>query len=188
MIMPFNFKKMTIPDVVLVEPQIFSDKRGVFLEICKKSEFERFGLDKPFTQVNHSRSQKNVLRGLHYQSAPHAQAKLVHVVSGEIFDVGVDLRRDSPTYGKWVGQVLSSQNRKMLYIPEGFAHGFCVMSDIAEVIYHCTAEYSQAHDRGIIYSDKQLDIKWPIDNPVLSDKDMSLPSLEDSIHDFKVIK
>ncbi|MBU1044320.1 MAG: dTDP-4-dehydrorhamnose 3,5-epimerase [Candidatus Omnitrophica bacterium] len=182
--MPFNFKKTEIPEIILIEPQIFSDKRGVFLEICKHSEFKRYGLEKPFCQVNHSRSIKNVLRGLHYQLAPQAQAKLVHVVSGEIFDVGVDLRRHSATYGHWVGEILSSQNRKMLYIPEGFAHGFCVISDIAEVIYHCTAEYSQEHDRGIIWSDKMLDIQWPIKNPILSDKDLILPTLAQSEHNL----
>ncbi|MFH1061569.1 MAG: dTDP-4-dehydrorhamnose 3,5-epimerase [Candidatus Omnitrophota bacterium] len=182
--MPFNFKKMDIADIILIEPQIFSDNRGFFLEICKQSEFKRYGLDKPFCQVNHSRSNKHVLRGLHYQLAPRAQAKLVHVVSGEIFDVGVDLRKHSATYGQWVGEILSSQNRRMLYIPEGFAHGFCVLSDIAEVIYHCTAEYSFSHEKGIIWSDKQLNIQWPINQPVLSSKDLLLPTLENSEHNF----
>jgi len=182
--MPFNFKKTSIADVILIEPKIFTDKRGVFLEICKQSEFKRYGLEKPFCQVNHSRSIKNVLRGLHYQLAPRAQSKLVHVISGEIFDVGVDLRKNSATYGQWVGEILSSQNRKMLYIPEGFAHGFCALSDIAEVIYHCTAEYSTEHDRGILWSDQKLNIQWPIKNPVLSDKDIGLPTLEKAEHNF----
>lgn len=186
--MPFNFKKTEIPEVVLVEPEIYTDERGFFLEVFKQSEFERFGIDKKFVQVNNSKSQKHVLRGLHFQIPPKAQAKLVHVVVGEIFDVAVDLRSSSKTYGKWVGEILSSKNRKMLYIPEGFAHGFCVLSDHAEVIYQCSCEYSKEHDRGILWSDKQINIKWPIDNPVLSKKDETLPTFEQSDHNFEVLK
>jgi dTDP-4-dehydrorhamnose 3,5-epimerase len=182
--MPFRFKKTDIADVILIEPQIFSDDRGFFLEITKSSEFQRWGINKPFVQVNHSRSKKNVLRGLHYQLAPKTQAKLVHVVMGQIYDVAVDLRKNSPTYGKWVAETLSGENKNMLYIPEGFAHGFCVLSDVAEVIYHCTGEYSKEHDKGILWSDPKINIKWPIHNPILSEKDQQLPTLEESNNNF----
>ena len=176
--MAFYFKKLGIPDVILVETNIFVDRRGAFMEVFKASEFKKHGINKPFLQVNHSRSVKNVLRGLHYQTGSKAQAKFVQVIVGEIFDVAVDLRKSSPYYGKWVGAVLSNKNRRMFYIPEGFAHGFCVLSDTAEVIYQCSCEYSKEHEQGISWSDPKVNINWPIKTPILSEKDANLPNLE----------
>jgi len=178
--MPFRFQRLDIPDVVLIEPTIFEDERGFFMESYKYSEFANFGIKEKFVQDNHSKSIKGVLRGLHYQKHPKAQAKLVRVIRGKIFDVAVDIRRNSPTYGKWVGIVLSEENKKMLYIPVGFAHGFCVLSDEAEVLYKTTEEYAPEYDRGIIWNDPDIDIKWPIDNPILSSKDAALPRLKDA--------
>ena len=182
--MPFEFFRTEIPEVVLIKPKVFGDDRGAFLEHWKESDFAAFGIKKPFKQVNHSVSTKNVLRGLHYQLADKAQAKLVYVIVGQIFDVGVDIRKGSPTYGKWVGRMLSAEDKNMLYIPEGFAHGFCVMSDTADVIYQCTGEYSQSHDRGILWSDNTINISWPVEEPVLSGKDKNLPFLEQAENDF----
>lgn len=177
--MAFNFKKLDIPEMILITPDVFADERGEFIELFKVSAFGRYGLNKPFVQVNHSSSKKHVLRGLHFQSSPKAQAKLVNVIAGEIFDVAVDLRKGSANYGTWVGEVLSSENRKMLYIPEGFAHGFCVLSDKADVVYQCSDEYSPEHDKGILWCDPHINIKWPIKTPILSEKDANLPNLED---------
>ena len=176
--MAFNFKKLDIPEVFLVTPDVFTDERGKFMELFKLSAFGECGIERPFVQVNHSTSPKNVLRGLHFQNSPKSQAKLVNVIAGKIFDVAVDLRKGSAYYGKWVGEVLSSENRRMLYIPEGFAHGFCVLSDIAEVVYQCSNEYSKEHDRGISWSDPAININWPIKTPILSEKDANLPNLE----------
>ncbi len=140
--MSFNFKKLAIPDIILIEPKIYDDERGHFAEIYKFSDFKQFGIDKQFVQVNHSLSRKNILRGLHYQLNPMAQGKFVRAVMGEIFDVVVDIRKGSPWFGKWVSIILSSENQKMLYVPEGFAHGFSVLSNTTEVIYYCTNEYA----------------------------------------------
>ena len=175
--MPFEFERLGIHDVVLIKPRVFSDARGQFLETYKQSEFGRFGIRGPFTQGNHSISGRDVLRGLHYQADPKAQAKLVRVVVGEIFDVAVDIRENSPTYGQWVAATLSAVNRAMLYIPIGFAHGFCVLSKVAEVLYMASEEYSPSHERGIIWNDPKLSIDWPIDSPILSAKDAALPGL-----------
>ncbi|MCG2710831.1 MAG: dTDP-4-dehydrorhamnose 3,5-epimerase [Candidatus Omnitrophica bacterium] len=176
--MAFNFKKLDIPEVVLVTPDVFNDERGKFMELFKISAFRQCGIEKPFVQVNHSTSARNVLRGLHFQNSPKAQAKLVNVIRGEIFDVAVDLRRESAYYGKWIGAVLSSENRAMLYIPEGFAHGFCVLSEKSEVVYQCSNEYSKEHERGILWSDPRININWPVKTPILSEKDADLPTLE----------
>lgn len=175
--MAFSFKRMDIPEVVLVEPVTYDDKRGSFAETYKLSDFSQFGIDKQFVQVNHSGSKKNVLRGLHYQLNPMSQGKLVQTVVGKIFDVAVDIRKNSPYYKKWVSANLSSENKRMLYIPEGFAHGFCVLSDNAEVIYYCTREYSPEFDSGIIWNDSSVNIEWPIKNPILSEKDSQLSML-----------
>jgi dTDP-4-dehydrorhamnose 3,5-epimerase len=175
--MPFRFERLAILDVVLVTPRVFSDERGQFLEAYKQSEFAQFGIPVSFAQANHSISKSGVLRGLHYQVAPKAQAKLVRVVAGEIFDVAVDIRENSPTYGQWVSVKLSAGNRAMLYVPAGFAHGFCVLSELAEVLYMASDEYSPNHERGIIWSDPTLSIDWPIDHPLLSEKDKSWPTL-----------
>ena len=175
--MPFEFKKLEIPDVVLIHPRVFSDARGYFLETYKHSDFSKAGIKEYFVQDNHSKSDKGVLRGLHYQKEPNAQGKLVYCIKGEIFDVAVDIRKGSPTCGKWVGAVLSEANKHMLYIPVGFAHGFCVISDVAEVIYKCTNEYSPEDDRGIIWNDPEINIQWPISDPIVSEKDRKLPAL-----------
>lgn len=169
--MPFVFKKLSIPDVVLIEPKVFGDERGFFMETYKESEFFKFGIKKRFIQENHSKSKKGVLRGLHYQAFPKAQAKIIRCIAGEIFDVAVDIRKKSPTYKKWVAEVLSAENKKQLYIPEGFAHGFCVLSREAEIVYKCNREYSPENERGIIWNDSSIKIKWPIKKPVLSEKD-----------------
>jgi dTDP-4-dehydrorhamnose 3,5-epimerase len=182
--MPFSFKILKIPDVVLVEPQLFYDKRGYFHENFKESEFLAHGIDTKFVQDNFSHSIHGVLRGLHYQKTPKSQSKLVTALRGEIFDVAVDIRQNSPTYGKWVGEILSEKNHKLLYIPEGFAHGFCVISETADVLYKVNNEYSPENERGIIWNDSDIDITWPIDKPILHEKDSILPELKDVDNNF----
>jgi len=162
-----------IPDVLLIEPRVFADERGFFFESFNEKVFrERTGVDVHFFQDNHSQSRRNVLRGLHYQVPPLAQGKLVRVVRGEVFDVAVDLRPDSPTRGRWVGRMLSEDNKAQLWIPPGFAHGFMVTSDLADVLYKATAPYSQEHERCIIWNDELLAIDWPGGAPILSKKDL----------------
>lgn len=175
--MPFKFKKLSIPDVILIEPHVFEDQRGFFLENFKESDFKENGIDTNFIQDNYSYSLKKVLRGLHFQKLPKAQAKLVTTLKGEIFDVAVDLRKNSTTYGKWVAEILSEENHLSLYIPQGFAHGFCVLSNGANVLYKTTQEYSSEHEGGIIWNDPDLNISWPVDDPILSKKDQTLPFL-----------
>jgi len=183
--MPFNFKRLNIPDVILVEPQAFPDERGFFLESFKESTFKDNGINTRFVQDNSSHSIKGVLRGLHYQKNPKAQAKLVTAITGEIFDVSVDIRKGSPTYGKWVGETLSEQNHKSLYVPEGFAHGFLCISDKADVFYKVNHEYSAENDRGILWNDPSVGVKWPIDNPIISKKDHEQPLLEKADNNFE---
>ncbi|MGC9019580.1 MAG: dTDP-4-dehydrorhamnose 3,5-epimerase, partial [Candidatus Bipolaricaulaceae bacterium] len=166
------------------EPAVFSDERGFFMETYKYSEFAAFGIRERFVQDNHSRSAKGVLRGLHYQNPPKAQGKLVRVIVGEIFDVAVDIRKGSPTYGKWVGVRLSAENKRILYIPPGFAHGFCVLSDMAEVVYKVTEEYSPVHEAGIIWNDPEIGIEWPVERPIISPKDAKWPPLREAVNDF----
>mgnify|MGYP001448166777 FL=1 len=182
--MPFTFKRLSIPDVILVEPQSFSDDRGFFFESFKESDFFSNGIDKKFVQDNFSHSVNGVIRGLHFQKAPKAQAKLVTVLKGKIFDVAVDIRKNSPTYGKWVSEILSDNTHNLLYVPEGFAHGFCVISDEADVLYKVSNEYSQEHERSIIWNDPKLDIQWPIKKPIISNKDNKLSLLENLDNDF----
>ena len=182
--MPFTFKRLSIPDVILVEPQSFSDDRGFFFESFKESDFFLNGIDKKFVQDNFSHSVNGVIRGLHFQNAPKAQAKLVTVLKGKIFDVAVDIRKNSPTYGKWVSEILSGDTHNLLYVPEGFAHGFCVISDEADVLYKVSNEYSQEHERSIIWNDPKLDIQWPIKKPIISNKDNKLSLLENLDNDF----
>ena len=178
--MPFEFKRLEIEDVVLVIPKVFADERGFFMEGYKKSEFVANGIDVEFNQDNHSRSTKGVLRGLHYQAAPKGQAKLVRCVRGEIFDVAVDIRKNSPTFGKWVGEKLTEENKRMLYIPEGFAHGFAVLSDTAELLYKASNEFSKEHDRGVLWNDPEIGVEWGIDfEPILSEKDKVQPKLRE---------
>ena len=183
--MPFKFEKLSIPDVILITPEYFEDERGLFMEVYKKSEFEKFGIKWDFVQDNFSMSRKGVLRGLHYQKNPKAQAKLVRCVKGEIFNVAVDIRKGSPYYVKWVGEYLSRKNKRMMYLPVGFAHGFLVISDKTEVIYRITQEYSPEHKSGIIWNDPIIGIEWPIkETPILSKKDSSLPSLRQADNNF----
>ncbi len=175
--MPFKFEKLEIEGVVLVKPIVLGDDRGFFMETYKKPDFDGAGIDDIFVQDNHSRSTRGILRGLHYQKPPFAQAKLVRSIRGEIFDVAVDIRRDSPTYGKWTSVTLSEENKNMLYVPEGFAHGFLVLSEVAEVTYKTTNVYSPESEAGIIWNDEELKIAWPIESPILSDRDMTWPTL-----------
>ena len=182
--MPFNFKKLEIPDLILVSPKSFEDERGFFLENYKESEFNSNGIHSKFVQDNFSHSVKGVLRGLHYQKNPKAQAKLVTVFRGKIFDVAVDIRKDSPTCGKWVGEILSENNHKLLYVPIGFAHGFCVLSKEADVLYKVNNEYSPENERGIIWNDPDVGITWTIDKPLLHEKDQQLPLLKDADNNF----
>jgi len=182
--MTFRFEKLAIPDVVLIEAEVFPDERGFFMESYKYSEFTAFGIKDHFVQDNHSRSKKGVLRGLHYQNPPKAQGKLVRVAVGEIFDVAVDMRKNSPSYGRWVGETLSADNKQMLYIPLGFAHGFCVLSEVAEVLYKTTEEYGPEYDAGIRWNDPEIGIQWPIKQPILSEKDAALPTLREAENGF----
>ncbi len=186
--MPFRFTPLVIPDVILIEPMVFEDARGCFAEIYKRSEFVSAGIAEAFVQDNYSHSRRGVLRGLHYQTAPKAQGKLVSAIAGEIFDVATDIRRGSPTRGRWVGVTLSAENRKMLYVPEGFAHGFCVLSDHADVVYKVTAEYAPDLERGIVWNDPDLSIAWPVSAPLLSPKDSDLPLFRDTETDFAHIR
>ena len=163
---------LSIPDVLLIEPQVFVDDRGFFFESFNQNKFEEAIKQKiNFVQDNHSKSVKGVLRGLHYQLTPKAQGKLVRVIQGEVFDVAVDLRQSSPTFGKWVGEILSSDNKKQLWIPEGFAHGFLTLSDTAEFLYKTTDFYSKDHEEVIQWNDKTLGIDWPKNKVSLSSKD-----------------
>lgn len=179
--MPFEFKRLDIPDVILIKPKVFNDGRGFFMETYKKPDFERAGIKWEFVQDNHSKSKYGVLRGLHFQREPYAQAKIVRCIRGVIYDVAVDLRKDSPTFGKWVGIVLSEHNKWQLYIPRGFAHGFVVLSDVAEVVYKVDNVYAPDYEGGIIWNDQDIGIDWPIDNPILSEKDKNWPTLRKAI-------
>ncbi len=182
--MPFRFKRLGIPDLILIEPQVFTDERGFFMESYKHSDFKKMGIEELFLQDNHSYSKRGVIRGLHYQNPPKSQGKLVRVIAGEIFDVAVDIRKGSPTYGKWEAVILSSDNKKMLYIPAGFAHGFCTLSEFAEVIYKCTTEYAPEYEAGIAWNDPDINIDWPIKDPILSKKDSLLPPLKNADNRF----
>ena len=178
--MPFNFIKQEIEDVVLIEPKIFEDNRGFFMESYKKSEFYANGIDVEFNQDNHSRSSKGVLRGLHYQASPYGQAKIVRCTRGKIYDVAVDIRPNSKTFGKYVKVELSEENKFMLYIPIGFAHGFVALSEKVELIYKASGEYNPNADRGILWSDNDINIDWGIDfDPIISEKDKFQPLLKD---------
>lgn len=178
--MPFTFTRLEIPEVVLIELKVFEDGRGFFMETYKMPDFAAAGIKENFVQENQSRSAKGVLRGLHYQNPPFAQGKLVRVVKGKIFDVAVDIRKGSPTWARWVGVILSEKNKHILYVPEGFAHGFCVLSKTAEVIYKTTDVYSPESEAGIIWNDRDLNIKWPVKEPILSEKDKKLPALKNA--------
>jgi dTDP-4-dehydrorhamnose 3,5-epimerase len=178
--MPFKFERLAIPEIIIITPEVFPDNRGFFMETYKYSDFAAFGIKERFIQDNYSCSIKGVLRGLHYQRYPKAQGKLVQVIRGVIFDVAVDIRKGSPTYGKWVGLTLSAENKQMLYIPPDFAHGFCTLSEKADVIYKVTEEYAPGHDTGIIWNDPEIGIHWPIEQPIISVRDAMFPSLKEA--------
>lgn len=165
-----------LPGVLLVEPRVHRDPRGFFLETYHRAKYAEQGLDAPFVQDNHSRSAANVLRGLHAQ-ARHPQGKLVRAVEGSIFDVAVDVRRGSPTFGHWVGFELSADNFRQLYVPPGFAHGFCVLSDGAQVEYKCTDFYAPGDELTVLWRDPEIAVDWPVAEPILSDKDRDAPTL-----------
>ncbi|HEX4500179.1 MAG TPA: dTDP-4-dehydrorhamnose 3,5-epimerase [Scandinavium sp.] len=172
-----NVIKTDIPDVLIFEPKVFGDARGFFFESFSQKIFEEaVGRKVEFVQDNHSKSAKGVLRGLHYQLEPHAQGKLVRCIAGEVFDVAVDIRQSSPTFGQWTGVILSAENKRQLWIPEGFAHGFMVLSESAEFVYKTTNYYSPEHDRGILWSDQRIGIEWPLNIELnLSQKDQAQP-------------
>ncbi len=168
----------TLPEVLLFEPTVFGDSRGFFLESYRKQLFREMGLEVEFVQDNHSRSKQGVLRGLHYQLV-QPQGKLVRVATGAVFDVAVDIRRNSPTFGHWYGAVLTDENHRMLYVPPNFAHGFCVLSESADFLYKCTDYYHAPSDRGILWNDPDIAIEWPIvSQPLLSEKDTRHPHLK----------
>lgn len=178
--MPFEFERQSISDVILIKPRVFGDSRGFFMETYKKSDFVEAGIKDDFNQDNHSKSSKGVLRGLHYQAAPYGQAKIVRCGRGRIYDVAVDIRPNSPTFGKYVKVELSEENKQMLYIPVGFAHGFVVLSEEAELLYKASGEYNPRADRGVLWSDPDINIDWNLDSePLLSEKDKVQPRLKD---------
>ncbi|MDD9209933.1 dTDP-4-dehydrorhamnose 3,5-epimerase [Aeromonas dhakensis] len=181
-----NVIKTSIPDVLIFEPRVFGDDRGFFFESFNQRIFEEaVGRAIEFVQDNHSRSSQGVLRGLHYQLAPHAQGKLVRCVVGEVFDVAVDIRKGSPTFGQWVGVNLSAQNKRQLWIPEGFAHGFYTLTENAEFLYKTTEYYFPENERSLMWNDSDIEIVWPIEGkPLLSKKDLSAQCLKDIIREW----
>ncbi|GLI09891.1 dTDP-4-dehydrorhamnose 3,5-epimerase [Paenibacillus tyrfis] len=181
-----NIIPTKLEGVVIVEPAVFGDNRGFFMESYNGEKFKKFGIDHQFVQDNHSLSvESGVLRGLHYQLNPKAQTKLVRVAAGAIYDVAVDIRKDSPTFGQWVGVILSAANKRQLLVPKGFAHGFCTLVPNTEVLYKVDELYSPEHDRGIAWNDPALGIDWPTANPILSDKDGKHPVLNDAEINFE---
>ena len=176
-----NIIKTEIPEVLIFEPKVFGDERGFFFESFNHQQFEvAIGHQVTFVQDNHSKSSKGVLRGLHYQLPPHAQGKLVRCVAGEVFDVAVDIRKSSPTFGQWVGVHLSADNKRQLWIPEGFAHGFITLSETAEFLYKTTNYYSPSHERSIIWNDQEIMADWGRIKPILSEKDKMAVNLSSS--------
>jgi dTDP-4-dehydrorhamnose 3,5-epimerase len=182
--MPFEFKSLGIQGVILVTPSVFSDERGAFVETFKATDFAAAGIDATWKQLNCSISQKHVLRGMHFQLQPRAQGKLISVVHGHIFDVVIDIRKSSETFGKWTSIELDSESRQMLWVPPGFAHGFCTLSDTVEVMYACTDEYAPESERGILWNDPAIGITWPTDTPILSPKDETYPLLANAEINF----
>lgn len=177
-----DFIPTAIPDVIRIEPKVFGDERGFFMETWQRHKFAEAGIDVDFVQDNHSRSVKGTLRGLHYQIR-HPQGKLVRVTQGEVFDVAVDLRRSSPTFGLWIGSYLSAKNKRMLWIPPGFAHGFYVTGESAEFQYKCTDYFAAEYERCIFWNDPEIGVKWPLDRgvkPLISKKDRAGVSLADA--------
>ena len=175
-----EFQKTTLKDAYLIKPQVLQDERGFFIETYSEKQFKEAGIDADFVQDNHSQSvTKGTLRGLHFQSGEDAQAKLVRVTKGAVYDVIVDLRKNSPTFGKWEGFELTDNNFYLLYVPRGFAHGFCTLADYTEFQYKCDNFYAPESEGGLIWNDPDLKIYWPIENPILSDKDKKLPFFKD---------
>ncbi|WP_435196325.1 dTDP-4-dehydrorhamnose 3,5-epimerase [Natronomonas sp. EA1] len=183
--MPFSFEESQIDGVTLIQSEVFEDDRGYLLETFDKEVFEDAGLDTDFILEFYSRSEKGVLRGLHQQADPYQQAKIVRCIRGRIFDVAVDVRKGSETYGQSVSFVLSDENKNAVYIPRGFLHGFLTLSDAAIVHYKADNEYAPQHERGIRWDDPQLDIQWPHDDPIVSEKDESWPVLSKSVYNNK---
>lgn len=178
-----NVIKGKLDGVLIIEPKVFGDNRGFFMESYNAAKFAEIGINLNFVQDNHSRSAKGVVRGLHYQINP-GQDKLVRVIKGEVFDVVVDVRRNSPTFGQWESFIISEENKKEVFVPKGFAHGFCVLSDIADFAYKCSEYYAPDDERGILWNDPDVGVKWPVEKPVLSDRDLQLPLLNDTNPDF----
>jgi dTDP-4-dehydrorhamnose 3,5-epimerase len=181
--MAVKYTKTSLPGVLIIEPVVFKDDRGVFLETHHQKKYVEGGINRTFVQDNRSHSKKGVLRGLHYQHR-YPQGKLVYVITGEIFDVAVDIRRGSSTFGKWEGIYLSSDNNCQVFVPEGFAHGFCVLSETADVLYKCTDFYHPDDEFGILWSDPTIGIEWPVASPALSSKDSQYPKLTEIAEDF----
>ena len=176
--MPFSFKALSIPDVILVEPKVFSDDRGYFLESFKSSDFLLNHIPNYFVQDNLSFSKQNVIRGMHFQKKPKEQGKLVSVIKGRVLDIAVDLRKESPTFLKWIAVELNDKQHAMLYIPEGFAHGFLSLTEEVYLLYKCTNEYDPKFDAGIRWDDPDIGIEWPVNKPVVSEKDQHLPNFK----------
>jgi len=174
-----NIIETTLPGLLIIDPTVFGDDRGYFFESYNQKAFQAAGIDPHFLQDNESKSAKGVLRGLHFQEPPYDQGKLVRVVSGAVMDVSVDIRKESPGYGKWAAFELSEQNKRMLWIPPGFAHGFVTLADDTVFIYKCTNLYNKESENSIIWNDPDLNIDWGIENPVISEKDMQAPSFKD---------
>ncbi len=174
--MALTINQLDLPGVSIIEPACFKDPRGYFLETFHQEKYAAAGINQAFVQDNHSHSHQGVLRGLHYQ-LKHPQGKLIYVVTGAIFDVAVDIRLGSPTFGQWIGAELSADNKRQLYVPQGFAHGFVVLSKSADVIYKCTDVYAPGDEYGILWSDPEIGINWPVENPILSQKDLENPGL-----------
>ena len=183
----FKFTPTPIPGILIIEPKAFADDRGFFMEFYNQDGFAENGFKEIFVQDNHSRSKKGVIRGLHYQINPYPMGKLVKCARGKIFDAGVDIRKGSPTFGKWFGEILSGENHKMLYFPPGFAHGFLSLDDGTEVIYKCTGLFNAASERAIIWNDPEIGIKWPLEQVkevVVSERDRKHPGLKDAETNF----
>lgn len=173
-----NIKKTDFPGLIYIEPRIFGDSRGWFLETWNEEQYKQIGITGPFVQDNISYSSRGVVRGLHYQK-PYSQGKLIFVIQGSVWDVVVDLRKSSPKFGKWIAFNLTEEKKEQLYVPAGFAHGFCVLSDSALFQYKCTDKYSLQSEQGIMWNDPHLNIPWPVDNPLISNKDQKHPCFKD---------
>lgn len=183
--MPFKFEVLDCPGLIVIQPEVFPDDRGFMLETYARVPFEAHGIPDAFVLDLHSRSPRGVLRGLHYQKDPEAQGKLVRVVRGKVFNVAADIRRGSPTYGQWRGVEVSDENHRMLWIPPGFANGYCVLSDEADYVYKTTAGYAPELYRGIVWNDSALGIQWPVADPILAPRDAEFPSLEEADNNYR---